>query len=304
MRILVTGATGAIGKVLVKALSKEAYDLAILVRNPDVLPQYFSDDLLTKLKVIPCLPEISEASLIDFNPEAVIHLAAYSTSRDDAQTIQELIATNISFGSDLLSKLSKCDLKYFINTGSSTEYFENMEELNPTYFYSATKTAFRSILDYFRQLNNFKVVNSILFSVYGTTNEGKKIFDYLLDGLNSEEPVNVSPGLQELDFIHIDDVVSYYLTVVKKLLSSPAIDSCELFVGTGETHSLRKVATTIERLTGKKLWLNWGGVSYRERDMLYAKAPMHKNEGLIEWRSQFTIETGVKKWLKEKINFS
>lgn len=299
MNILITGATGAIGQRLVKLLINTSYDLAILVRNPSSLNNHFSEVIINQLRIISTVPQISESEIIQFDPTVVIHLAGYSSSKSDTASISKLIDANIKFGSEMLRILGQCNLKYFINAGSATEYFNSSEDLNPTYFYSATKTAFRSVLDYFRQVNQFKVINCVIYSVYGTHNKAKRIFDYLLDGLHSKDSVNVSPGLQQLDFIHIDDVCSFFKTLIDNLiLFEDSVE--EYFVGSGKTQNLKEITQVIEALVGEKLNLNWGGLDYRNRDTLLSIAPTDKNNPKIPWSAKISLQEGIEKWLIEK----
>lgn len=44
----------------------------------------------------------------------------------------------------------------------------------------------------------------------------------------------------------------------------------------------------------KKCNINWGGRPYRERDIMYAVAPIAKNMPLIGWKAKIGISEGIK----------
>ena len=59
----------------------------------------------------------------------------------------------------------------------------------------------------------------------------------------------------------------------------------------------RKVSSIIESRTGKKANINWGALPYRERDIMYAVAPIGKNNEKIGWKSKIDISKGIKEFI-------
>ena len=71
-KILITGASGFIGKNLIKSLSKKNYKIAVLDRsapnNSNKLKNYIGDI---------CDYNFVEKAILDFKPERVFHLAGF-----------------------------------------------------------------------------------------------------------------------------------------------------------------------------------------------------------------------------------
>jgi CDP-paratose synthetase len=297
MNILLTGATGAIGQFYVPYLLGLEHNLCLLVRDISKTKSIFGVLINDSCQIL-SWQEFRNQEIEILPPELVIHLAGYSNANDDRMTLNKLISSNIILGTHLLDRLSTMSsVKYFINFGSALEYFENSAQLNPTNFYAATKTAFRSILSYYAAKDQFKSLHIVLYSVYGIKSSTKRILDYLLDGLNSERPIKVSPGEQRLDFIHIKDVVSVLKSVMTNLHLLRVGENI-FYAGSGVSTSLREIAGLIEKDTGSKLNLEWGGRSYRERDLMSATAPLSKN--IIPWLPSYTIEKGITEYVKLK----
>ena len=104
--------------------------------------------------------------------------------------------------------------------------------------------------------------------------------------------MNTSQGVQNLDFIHINDVVEFFLRLVEKF--SDVKNNDILFLGTGKTHTLREVSALIEKMTNRKMNINWGAHPPRERDTIYACAPIGKIQSILGWKPNISIEQGLK----------
>jgi len=289
MKILITGATGFVGKTLIPYLfDRGITDIAILVRDKEKALNLFPLIPVTLFEIDNNMRE----SIISYSPNVVLHMAALFNTRDDADTAIKIIDSNIVFGTLLLEAISKTSCQYFINIGTFTEYLYGAGEFFPNNLYSASKTAFRSIVQYYQTVNNFKWINVIVYSPYGRKNDQKKVMDYMLDAMNSPIPVNFSKGEQVLDFIHVDDIASFFYCLFSKI--EVCIDSYTQFhLGTGEGHSIREVSRILEKVFSKKTNANWGGLPYRKFDPMYAVAPIAKNIELLNWKSQINLEKGL-----------
>lgn len=288
MNIIITGATGYVGKNLISAFIKQKdHKLFAITRNIADLPKeivVINDDLNL------------ERNIVLTKPDIVIHLASYLTSRAEIEDIEKLINSNITFGTRLLNALKSVQVKCFINVGSFSEFHFNDGILNPTYLYSATKSAFRPILKYYSEVNKFKVVNVTPFSIYGGVDSQKKIMDILFDALEAKEPVKMSDGFQSLDFIHIDDVVDFFVHLSNNFAH---LDDEELYLGTGKAYNLREIAAMIEQITERKINADWGAYLPRARDTNHACAPIGRLKEKLNWQPKITIGAGLKLKYKE-----
>lgn len=152
--------------------------------------------------------------------------------------------------SKILDAVKTNELKLFVNTGTFAEYFKGDGELLPAYFYAATKTASRAIVDYYANAYNFKQTTVVPYTIYGGVDTQKKIIDLIFDSTNSKEPLQLSPGEQVLDFIHIDDVVNFYLSLIDNINILP--NTSEFKLGTGIGTNLKELAKIVEEVSGEK----------------------------------------------------
>lgn len=293
MKILITGATGFVGRNLIPQLTKDIpkAELLLLCRDTKKANELFANLDVTVTQ--------HSAEIIDFNPNIVFHLAAMSSSRKDSEIIRPLIESNILYGVNLLETLSHCNnLRLFVNTGSFAEYRLGCKKIDNAYLYSTTKTAFRAFLDYYSQLGGYKYITAVPYSVYGGVPTVKRIMDYMMESMDAFDPVDMTPGEQLLDFIHVGDVASFYCHVAQHIDTYLDLEQGEEFhLGTGIGTSLRQVAYLIERISGHRLNIHWGGRPYRERDTMYAVAPIARNMELTGWKARIDLENGIKMFL-------
>ncbi|TSA26628.1 NAD(P)-dependent oxidoreductase [bacterium] len=298
MNILLTGSTGYVGRHLIMKLIKLGYNILEITIEPEESKKLFGNktnkffysnitkqDLFKKVSI--------------FNPDIVIHLAAFLTSSDEYDYMEKLIDTNIKFTCNILDSLKETKLKLFINTGTFAEYYKGDSELDPAYLYSATKSASRIFVDYYSKRYNFNHITIVPYTIYGGIDTQKKTIDIIYDALVSQIPLDLTLGNQILDFIHIDDVIQFYMKIIENF-ERIHNDTC-FQLGTGMGHTLRELAYIMEKKTGKKANINWGGEKYRPRDIMYAVANYSTQYNLFGWRPKISLERGIEIYLAKKV---
>lgn len=293
MKVLLTGITGFVGQNLMPMLQKECSGDTFMTMNLDIreAKEKYPASLYANFTHV----GIDDFKAMEvFNPEVVIHLATVTTARNDTEIIVPIIRANVEFGVLLLDALTRCpDMKLFVNTGSFAEFRYGNGDFDAAYLYTASKTAFRSFVDYYSTLCGFKHITAIPYSVYGGKMSVKRLMDYLKESMEAEAPVDMTPGEQVLDFIHVDDIAGFFTHVLKNVDRALLVpNGTDFHLGTGRGTSIRELAEIMERKYGKKCNIHWGGRLYRERDIMYAVAPIAKNMPLIGWKAKVGISEG------------
>ena len=290
-KIIITGSTGFIGRNLVPKLISQGYVVLEITRDIEKSNQLFGEET-EKIQIDDL--DFKE-KIINFNPDIVVHLAAYLTASDEWSEIVKLIDSNIIFLSKVLNAIAETSLKLFINTGTFAEYYLGDGQYVPAYFYSATKTASRALLNYYSNAYDFKHVTVVPYTIYGSIDSQKKILDLMIDSLDSQTPLEMSPGDQLLDFIYIIDVVDFYSVLISS--NESILNGTNYLLGTGKGLTLKDISKILESLTKKKCNIIWGAKPYRKSDVMHAVA---QNTELINlgWSVKTSIEKGLKYLLK------
>lgn len=291
MKVLITGATGFVGQNFIPALIKKSPQISIMTvsRSVEKAQQLFPDSHCQHIST----GQLKQ--IVEYNPDVIFHLATLSTSRNDEDIISSMIDANITFGVNLLHYLSLCkNIKLFVNIGTFAQYRLGTQTVSDAYLYSASKTAFRQFVNYYSHLYNFKYVHLVPYTIYGGKSESKKLIDYIIESVHSEKAVDMTKGEQVLDFVHVDDVVSFFIFLIENISLFRFINNGEEFhIGTGIGTRVRDLASLVEKTFNAKCNINWGGRPYREMDTMYSVAPIAKNLEILKWKASISIEEGL-----------
>lgn len=285
--ILISGATGFLGRNLVPLLYEDS-DLStkrigILVRDKKKAGTIFQDKY-PNIHILDIIPS-------NIKVDTFLHLAAYLTSKDNINSAKELIQSNIIFPTECLIKLENAELSNFINTGTFAEYHYNDDTLDPTYLYSASKTAFRSFLNYFSEKNNFKIVHVIPYTIYGYDPNKEKVIDLIIKYHIENMKVSFSDGNQLFDYIHVTDVAKLYVKLLKRISSIK--NNQTLHLGTGIPTSLRDIENYVCDIINKPSSIIWGKGSGRSRDTVKAVAEISELGALLGYLPRIGIREGI-----------
>ena len=297
MRIIVTGADGFVGGYLIAKLQQHNHKLLLIGGNLQLLLNRYGR------KVI-CVSHLSlhqnelKIKIEKFSPDIVIHLATYYTVSDEYADMEKLFSANILFLGKILDALKYTHVKCFIYTGSCTEYYKGDGFFDPAYLYSATKTAGRFILNYYSDIYNYKYISLTPYTVYGDVDTRKKIIDLFYDSLNALAPLDTTQGNQILDFIHVSDLTDLFLQIVANVDKIPHKSNFQ--AGTGIGHSLRHLVEYMEKESGTRANINWGGLPYRKKDTMYAVADISLQKNLLNWFPKISLSQGVKLYIEAK----
>ena len=292
-RVIVSGATGFVGSNLVKYLLKKKFNVAIIIREDSNLSNL--DGVINEVEIFKYNNRLE--TLIDFfnefNPKLVFHLASKFIAEHEFNQVDSLVLSNITFGLHLLEAMKETGVKKMINTGTSWQHYNN-KDYDPVCLYAATKQAFESLLEYYVQAEDFRVITLKLFETYGEKDTRPKLINLLHKFADEQIVLDMSPGFQILNLVHIKDVCKAYFTAYNNLIKDHEYQGHHIFaIGNEESYSLKQVIVLFEEITGKKIKVNWGGRPYRKREVMKLWI---NGKQLPNWTPDISLQEGLKKY--------
>lgn len=285
---LVTGATGFIGSHLVQKLVQDGWQVHIVTRKDSLLP-----DSPEFSHVFNHAHDGTTEGMIrlvgDVKPTVAFHLASLFLSQHQPKDVEQLILSNILFGCQLLEALRINGVKCIINTGTSWQHYEN-QNYNPVNLYAATKQAFEALMRYYIEAGDLKVITLMLFDTCGSNDTRPKLMNLLKRVAEQNQPLDMSPGEQYVDIVHVGDVVRAYAMAAERLLTKNVIGHEHYAVSSGKPIQLRELVKLVEHEIGKKLPINWGGRVYRDREVMVP----WKGDSLPGWTTQIDITQAIR----------
>jgi nucleoside-diphosphate-sugar epimerase len=284
-RALVTGATGFLGTHLSCALADNGWDVSALV-----LPLSDVERVDARVRLLQL--DGTTACVIDAvkqgAPDVVFHLASVFTSEHLPDQVELLVNANILFGAQLLEAMSLAGVTALVNAGTSWQHFEGAE-YDPVCLYAATKQALEDIALFYTNARGLRCQTLRMFDTYGPGDIRPKLFNLLNAASKARRVIDMSPGEQLLDLVHVDDVVTAFQVAAERALASRSGTNEAWAVSSGERMSLRQVVELWQTATQCALEVRWGGRDYRAREVMVPWI----GPTLPGWRARTTLDQGL-----------
>lgn len=258
MTILVSGGTGFIGRHLVRRLLAQGEVVHVLCRaNSDtsVLPAY---TVLHRGIAATDLP----ALLSGIRPQTCFHLAIRYQHDYSPADIAPLLDSNLVFGTTLADAAMRAGCRTFINAGTASQ-INHVGEYAPVSLYAASKRAFEDLLFYFALRCGMACRTALLFDTYGPQDTRGKLLMQLIASARTGVKLELSPGEQEVDLLHIEDAIDGLLAI-----AAAQEQTARYALSSGNPLSLRQLAAMIEGIAGRRLNVDWGARPYRDGEIM------------------------------------
>jgi nucleoside-diphosphate-sugar epimerase len=243
LRVVITGASGFIGKPLSKILAEQGFEVLAITRKRQ---DGESINFLSWLEADLSSPETYQKVIKSFSPEVLIHLAwqdipDYSLNKSILNLNQSL--EFISF----ITEIKSCH-KILIS-GSCWEYDITQGECNENYigkpkdYFTLSKHSLRLWLSMIAKDKSISLGWFRLFYVYGPGQKSNSLIPSVLTHLKDGCLPDIKTLYNSSDYIFIDDVVDAFATAVKSKFESGIYN-----LGTGKSTSVLEVCRIAERI--------------------------------------------------------
>jgi nucleoside-diphosphate-sugar epimerase len=276
MKTYVIGANGFLGSHLATWFhTKGIVRKAPAYRDADL--QGWQEEVLSDLK--------------DFSPDLVLVPGASQAMGDDAKALHALIASNCVLpclvAQHLLEHLPACQLVVF---GSSWQ-FADSNRYRPFNLYAASKQAGQDLLAHYA-LRGLKILQLIMFDTYGEDDVRRKLLRILQDACARDEEIGTTPGDQEIDLVHIDDVCAGVEAAIQDLRQAdPSEGLVVRGLGSGKPITVKALIARVGASAGKPLRARIGERSYRPREVMQVYRDYVRPSGWSPRRTEFQDES-------------
>lgn len=294
-KVFVTGGTGYIGSCLVKRLVSEGCMVHILTRPSSSTRPLASVMDSIRVHVSDGSYESIELAIASANPDLVFHLSSFASITYQTRDIENMITSNILFGTHLAEAMAKNSVTNLVNTSSYSQHYDQ-EDYHPNSLYAATKQAFEDILLYYSKSSQMQVVNLVLYDNFGPHDPRPKIMNLLERARMEGNVLSMSPGEQFLDLIYINNVLDAYVVAGERLLAGKVQGMERYSVSSGRHIQLKELVQLYEQIAGGKIEVNWGQLNYRPGEIM---VPWTKGIPLPGWKPSISLEQGIRMFVEE-----
>ena len=288
-RVLVTGATGFIGRSALPQLLTMGYEVHATTSG-QVRASVPKDVHWHRVDL---LDDVQTAALMTtVRPTHLFHLAWYATpgrylsSTENLRWVQgslNLVEHFLQQGGRRVTVAGTC-AEYDWREGRCKE---NVTALKPSALYSICKHSLHSMLTSWSQQGKFSLSWGRVFFLYGPFEHPKRLVPSVICSLLNNEFARCTEGRQERDFLHVHDVADALVALLDSNVEG-AVN-----IASGEAIAIRDIIFSLGRLLGRENLLRLGALPLPPEEPPVVVADVDRLHHEVVWRPKFTLITGL-----------
>ncbi len=284
MRVALTGGSGFIGRELVPVLVAAGHEVHLLGRSGTAAAGTVAHDL-------DLLRDDPAPLFADLRPEALVHLAWIATPGLFWQAPENLDWMAASLR--LARAFAAGGGRRLVVAGTCAEYdwhFHCLHEvrtpLRPHTLYGTAKAALFQTLSAAAPVLGLSLAWGRIFFPYGPQEAPGRLLSGLIDGIAAGRRVPCSAGLQQRDFLHVEDVAAAFALLADSSFEGP------VNIASGQLVAVRDVIGLAARLAGRPDLVDLGARPTQPGEPHIMAADVARLRQL-GFRPQFDLETGL-----------
>jgi nucleoside-diphosphate-sugar epimerase len=288
-RVLLTGATGFIGRHALEPLVRRGYEIHAASRTP---PGPVRDGITWHQADL-----LEQARLSDFvrsvAPTHLLHFAWVATPGEYWSSPENLRWVRASL--QLIEEFAAAGGSRAVLAGTCAEYdwrygfcSEGITPLLPRELYGICKHALHTISGAFALRTGVSAAWGRIFFLYGPHEHPARLVSSVIRSMVLGEPALCTPGNQIRDILHVADIADAFVA----LLDSDTIGPVN--IGSGVPVRLKDVVTEIGAQTGRSDLVRFGAIMPHrdEPPLLLADVRRLRNE--VGWTAARTLTDGLR----------
>lgn len=290
-KIIVTGATGAVGSAVVRrALARDIQVTCIVHKGSKRLSNLPQDN---RVGIVEC--NLADYRTLEMNGEfdAFIHLSwekTFGASRDDA----EVQARNIQYTLDAAQLAHRCGCTVFVGAGSQAEY--GIQEVDLTPDLPVKPESGYGIAKYAAGKLSAMLCKSLgirhnwvrILSVYGPNDGENTLVSYVIRELKAGHSPELTRCEQIWDYLYADDAGDAILAIAEKGINGKAYP-----LGSGNGRKLSEYIEDIRKVINPAIEVKYGAKDYYPHQPMYLTANISELAKDTGWEPSIDFAKGV-----------
>ena len=247
MRVILTGATGFIGKSALQVLLMKGHEVLALSRKSKPASLSAFGDALHWHCCDLAIASSWEPVVREFQGDACLHLA-WEGIPDYGF---DCSFKNLQLGATLINVLANLGCKRFVISGSCWEYGkvsglvrEEMDSVEPGIF-AASKNALRVLAEALCRASGASLAWGRVFYPYGPTQKSVSLLPTVCRAIAEGQPLSLRTPAAANDFLYVDDTADALVFLLEKNVHGI------YNIGSGKPEAVGKMADMLLRFAGK-----------------------------------------------------
>jgi nucleoside-diphosphate-sugar epimerase len=301
-RVLVTGATGFIGRHTLQPLLEQGFEVHGITSQaapPSELASgyhWHSANLLDLSEIAPLLATVQ--------PSHLLHLA-WDTTPGTYWT-SELNFAWVQSSLELLKQFQRYGGRRVVCAGTCAEYdwnygycSEDLTPIKPSSMYGKCKSALHQILEAYAMATDLSFAWGRVFFVYGPYEHPYRLVPSVINALLNEKVAPCSHGQQIRDFLYVKDMAAALVALLKSDMGE-AVN-----LGSGQPIPLKHVIYKIADHFNRPDLIQLGAISPKAKEPALVIANNERLTKQVKWKPKFTLDDGLQEtihwWRSHKL---
>jgi nucleoside-diphosphate-sugar epimerase len=287
-KVLLTGATGFIGRHCLPVLLSRGYEVhAVSSKNMNdsyANVHWHQVDLLDTKQTYELLATI--------NPIHLLHFAWFTKPGEYWNSTENVRWVEGSL--HLLRAFQKTGGQRVVMAGTCAEYdwqygycSEHITPLAPSTLYGTSKNALQHLLKEFSQATGLSSAWGRIFFLYGPNENPNRLVSSVILNLLKNKKAPCSHGNQVRDFLHVEDVASAFVSLLMSDANGP------VNIASGLPVTLREVAFAAADFFNARERLEFGALPAPQNEPPLIVGNNRRLIDEVGWQPSYTLATGI-----------
>ena len=289
-RVLVTGATGCVGRHVLPGLLAAGWDVhGVTTRVGEQAAgpvRWHRADLLDATQ--------TAAVVATVRPTHLLHLAWYIAPGKWAMAPDNLRWVRASL--ELLQAFHAHGGTRVVTAGSCLEYdwlygycHEERTPCRPHTIYGTCKHALQLLTDAHAVSHGMSSAWARIFFLYGPYEHPARLVASVIRSVLDGEPAKCSHGLQIRDYLFVQDVADAMVALLDSDVSGP------INIGSGQAITLKEIVTRAGTLLGRPELIRLGAIPAAPTDTPLVVADTSRAAQRLSWHPQVGLDEGLQR---------
>ena len=279
-KIIVTGATGAVGSAVVRRAVARDIEVTCIVHQGSKRISNLPQD--SHVRIVECNLSDYHSLELEGDYDAFIHMSwekTFGASRDDA----EVQTRNIQYTLDAVQLAHRCGCSVFVGAGSQAEYGVQSVDLTPDLpvkpesGYGIAKYAAGKLSAMLCKNLGMRQCWVRILSVYGPNDGENSLISYLIREFKAGNSPQLTKCEQMWDYLYADDAADAILAIAENGKDGKAYP-----LGSAKGRRLSEYVEDIKNVINPSIVVQYGAKEY------YPHQPMH----LVADIKELMLDTG------------